>query len=1082
MTGMSPKPTVADAASINNTTNTNATYAEGLNEIRDRMMTVESQQNQPASTTARGLDTAGNRMFAAGNKVMEVHEMGALGLSTVKRVLGDNAKPVLNSMIQLADKIVDVGKVVPIVAPVFVILKIIIDAEQKARDTDEKCQDLMERINFMVSHLLVLERIEVMDILRTVMQRVQDVLKDAAALIEAYRKQGRVARRLKMSNTQNFESMAERISSCSSDLMMSLQIQQTGDLSVLRRAVPRDLVAENFIKDHGGQEAINNNPTLVKEFAEKMHLAMSDQVMTQMRSNLQEVMAQNQRQIEELIRQSSSTNVADTIKTIANQQREWESERKLTCVQCNQDYKISANGPQACGFHSAVANYDRYRCCNRTSPCKIGYHQPEHHSKYPYSNFYPWSYGLLGYSDTVDYWAKLIEIDLEEDDSTQKVRVGKLLRWKTWGELIPIPLMLVNIGHVRDDLLHYLEILDAAGIEDERKRVLRTGNTRIFKNAPEGETEAYSMGEWILDQGTQQITGMKLTVKVKSSKEPTVCILPIDPKEVSMAPGKSLEYLSKGEWQVYKPETPYVFPKTLQLGPVLRETRLREPRTFKTKAPHGYPVILSAPSEMVANNNQLVSRRDIDRFLGHWRALNTAPLSTQNQIIFLSAKAEFRLVGEKEYKPVKYFGLRLNAKFPLSVAPSQAIDIPFEFTVDKPEKVREDRDHLVAINFAHLTIHHPLRVRITLTDIGGQSISLVQEYVHLVMGITPRKENDIGYFFVDDIDISQRTLVTITKSPSPDYFLSICANREAPIKLTVTDLHKIVYKAQQTGVTQVDMKLGQHNLGINWTIWALVDLNCRRVYGFKVLVYHGKKTPVKTSACLGYAPCPLYCEDDMETRPIQYAEESKIVPQVTHRDNVVVVEDDPYDDDVPPAPAPIPAPAPAPTPVPVPASTPLSSFAPVHIPALEPIIASVPPPAAATAPSLSTPSIVAPMTPIPEAISSGAPVPGMTSIQIATAPSIDALQAKVAALEARLEAAERHDALMTKILALEKRLDAAAAAPATPSEPDRVSVLENRLASMDQKLDSMNINLRLLDGNASRLAMSLEKIANLLSS
>jgi hypothetical protein len=119
----------------------------------------------------------------------------------------------------------------------------------------------MERINFMISHVLVLERMQasdiLMDSLQSVLQQVQDALKEAASLIEAYRKQSKITRRLKMSNTQNFESMADRIKSCSSDLMLSLQIQQTGDLSVLKRAVPRDVVAETFVKDNGGQDVIN---------------------------------------------------------------------------------------------------------------------------------------------------------------------------------------------------------------------------------------------------------------------------------------------------------------------------------------------------------------------------------------------------------------------------------------------------------------------------------------------------------------------------------------------------------------------------------------------------------------------------------------------------------------------------------------------------------------------------------------------------------------------------------------------------------------------------------------------------------
>lgn len=119
----------------------------------------------------------------------------------------------------------------------------------------------MERINFLVSHLIVLERIHnveaLMDTLATVLQKVQDTLKEAAALIEAYRKQSKIARRLRISNMQSFEQMAGKITNCSSDLMMSLQIQQTGDLSILKRVVPRDRIAEKFIRENGGQDMIN---------------------------------------------------------------------------------------------------------------------------------------------------------------------------------------------------------------------------------------------------------------------------------------------------------------------------------------------------------------------------------------------------------------------------------------------------------------------------------------------------------------------------------------------------------------------------------------------------------------------------------------------------------------------------------------------------------------------------------------------------------------------------------------------------------------------------------------------------------
>ncbi|KAF8926982.1 hypothetical protein BGZ47_002428 [Haplosporangium gracile] len=1116
-------------------------------------------KSAPKMIAASGIS---DKAFVAGTNILAVKGMAETSYDTVVKIVGGNDSPVLSNMIHLADKLVDVGKVVPFIAPAFVILKIIIDIEQKAREVDEKCLDLMERINFLVSHLVVLERIHnvenMMDTLTTVLQKVQDTLKEAAALIEAYRKQSKIARRLRISNMQSFEQMAGKITTCSSDLMMSLQIQQTGDLSILKRVVPRDRIAENFIRENGGQDMINNDPELVKKFAEKVNLTMSDQVMEQMQSNMQELITRNQSQIEAIVHESSSISVANMIKAIATHQRELEAELKLTCVQCEKEYNVLTNGPESCRFHSAVGNYDRYHCCQKTSPCQKGYHQPEHHSKYPYSNFFLWSYGILAPKDTVAYWVKIKEIDLSKDDDTtgQAVRVGQLIRWRSWGELITTPLMLVNVGHVQDDMPHYLEVFDVASLEDTRKRILRTGQTCIFKNAPETETAAFSMGEWVLDEETQQIAGIKLTVRVASSKTPTVCIVPLDPLLLRMPDETSVKYLSRCSGTVYKPDRPYDFPKTVQLGPVIPASRLREPRSFRTKISSPNISLLLTPAwEMVANNNFKLANNREDRFRGTWRALNRSPLLSQKQIILLSIKFEYRLVGEPTYKPVKSFALRDGVKLPLTIAPSQAIDVPWEFLVDKPEHCQDGS--LLAINYAHLTIHQPLRLRVTFTDIEGEEVSLIQEYVHGVMGATLPAPEDLGFFFVDKIYDCQRTYVKISKSPQPDrYLLGITAGFMPMNKLTEVDLHKIVAKAEKTGITEVDMNLGVRNLGIDWTIWALVDLSCRRVYGFKVLLYHGSMTKDRVSASVGYAPCPIYGGDDLEIRPIQYAEESEIVPNVAHWEDVAIIEDDDVDNEVmipigasSPLPAESVTPIPAPVSVPVPEPISLASLMPkpVTTETTDPKPASTRPPligsdgstdtipsaaprmvTSAETPlvvkiidkrttvrtervevpflSLSPPVKLPPSPPMPsfhlDPLISTTPAALSTPIHVTPTPptasspacstsailatpvptlSMEMLLAKVAALEARLEASERHDALLTKILELEKKLEGTATTVSSRADPaavttlstgpfqsERVSALENHIVSIDQKLD--------------RLAGSLDKIAVLLSS
>jgi bacterioferritin (cytochrome b1) len=87
-----------------------------------------------------------------------------------------------------------VGKAIPFVAPAFILLKVIIDLERRAQDADAKCTDLIERVTFMLSHLPALEKVEILPATRHAIDRMNEALKEAAALIAAYRKQSRVVR------------------------------------------------------------------------------------------------------------------------------------------------------------------------------------------------------------------------------------------------------------------------------------------------------------------------------------------------------------------------------------------------------------------------------------------------------------------------------------------------------------------------------------------------------------------------------------------------------------------------------------------------------------------------------------------------------------------------------------------------------------------------------------------------------------------------------------------------------------------------------------------------------------------------
>ena len=132
--------------------------------------------------------------------------------------------------------------------------QIIIDIEKKAREAESKCTDLLERINFMMGNLTVLETVSVTEAVKGVVLRIEKTLKSSLDLISTYRKQGIIARRLNLGNKDKFESCATKIKDITSDLMISLQIQQTGQLQILSQSIPvdpEDKLAQEFLSVHG---------------------------------------------------------------------------------------------------------------------------------------------------------------------------------------------------------------------------------------------------------------------------------------------------------------------------------------------------------------------------------------------------------------------------------------------------------------------------------------------------------------------------------------------------------------------------------------------------------------------------------------------------------------------------------------------------------------------------------------------------------------------------------------------------------------------------------------------------------------
>jgi hypothetical protein len=159
-----------------------------------------------------------------------------------------------------------------------------------------------------------------------------------------------------------------------------------------------------------------------------------------------------------------------------------------------------------------------------------------------------------------------------------------------------------------------------------------------------------------------------------------------------------------------------------------------------------------------------------------------------------------------------------------------------------------------------------------------------------------RKGADLEFVFFDNPVTLERYHVDVQPSSEDESVVKIKST-----DVSVNKLEKAVYKALKTGVTEVDLEIGQDKYGEwEWKVWALVDLSCRRVYAFKILLKEGNTVPVKRFACLGYVLCPDYGNIIKETRPISYATETVKLPSLEPYPVQEVELDDTLDDYKPP--------------------------------------------------------------------------------------------------------------------------------------------------------------------------------------
>ena len=821
-----------------------------------------------------------------------VSRMATIGSSATTFVNPLVNNPTIQTALQVLETLSDVGKALPFVAPAFIILKVIIDIERRARDVDAKCTDLIERLTFMLSHLPALEKVEILPATRKVIDRMNEALKEAASLIATYRKQSRIVRRLKLSNRDKFSACAVSINTCCSDLLMSLQIHQTGKLDVLTRAIPvdeEDVAAATFVATHGSIDAVVYDRELVKEFAQQLHLVMDDSVMEQLNANISDSMTQNHLRLEEILKNNVNSAIADGLKSLAAEMYAAETEQRFKCVQCDKEFTNSSNGPVSCSFHRGeYSSWTKsYPCCGTAHPCQFDAHRAKHHCDYPYGSFFPRVAAIMGYVDTVDTWTSVEDTNLETNED-QRASIGLLIRWVSRGARIDENTLLISVGKVWYNSPYYFNTFTAKELENITKSVRLSRRTMIFRTSP--NKNEYAMAEWILSV-SGKITGVRLTAKSATSPSPYVRICPIDLSTCTKS-GNILT-ISEGGMRSYIPESPYSLPETVRVGPELSDSQARPIRTdFKTKTTPSLRVILKTTSDPPLVANPQLASTTCDYFEGSVSVFNNHAAGSLNPITIAAVSASFRLVGEQDYQPVESCKLE-DSQVPVTITPRQSWIVKFQVAVPRTEE-----DAKVSVrwwNRAFVARYRPIRIKLIFEDMEGEQCSLVHEYIYKPYPFEKPKDSNLGFLFFDNPVTLERYHLDVQPSSEAKDVVRIKST-----DVSVNKLEKVVYKALKTGVTEVDLEIGQDKYDWEWNVWALIDLSCRRVYAFKILLKEGKTVPVKRFACLGYVLCPEYGNIINETRPISYATETVSFPSLEPYPVQEVVLDDTLDDFKPP--------------------------------------------------------------------------------------------------------------------------------------------------------------------------------------
>jgi len=504
----------------------------------------------------------------------------------------------------------------------------------------------------------------------------------------------------------------------------------------------------------------------------------------------------------------------------------------LQCVQCGMRYREAENGEGHCRFHAAAGERRLWRtvygCCNGDTPCHGGRHRAKHHTDYPYAAFFAWAQQMR--EQIAGHWLRVSRVDFE-DDCCKTADAGALKDGRLYLRVFRGTALRFFTVLERSDVVAGVERARAAA--DRRAVIYRWTDTQT----PQCYTEFYYC--W-----SAELASAALGVVFKLASD-TVCTEKLALLDTAATPIALLGTRTLSD------KAPYAYPTQAQLDDAHPHFFREEVRTGPEIPAHVAiePTVYSCEGDsamrMVANSSPEASQdtwaRD-GKFGQYVVTVVTVTNPTDSETSIAKLTAEFKLGAAFSAAEKTFLGVpngRGGHYFPengfetVHLRPHDAVTLSLSAMIKvegKPGDRNETRFR------AAPSLPQPLKVRYTLHDASGKTVSLVVEQVNKALDLPSKQSCEaswkcdvLGWMTCDDLEDFTRSFVA--------FYVDGCGVLTVRTDgcyygLTSSTLELAVYRARKANVSEYPLE----TLKTNTTLVALVDIAQGFVWGFRVLI------------------------------------------------------------------------------------------------------------------------------------------------------------------------------------------------------------------------------------------------------